>query len=353
MTHSGLPPDGAALVSESVVEALGVAARDDMRLKPAVTGRSPRWLRRLGLEAKVQLSLLSRRPVVVYRGVSGDFGLWFDVLTLCTARIVGAGVVFHHHSYRYINTSDFRMRLMTGRLARRSHHVLLSEEMNERFVDVYGTAARFWTSSVLDNLSSLGSLEPPDLRERDEPDRVSIAVIGNITFDKGLDVAVMVVRDLRAAAVDAELLLIGTVGAKEEEFLTRENSDVPIVHVGPVAPPDRLSEYSRADVVLFASRYAHEAQPLVVYEALLSGCYVIASDRGTISSQLTDDRDGAAIDVADVRERALALLARPHVDARLGIDARMRRQERTIARVEWHTNRRTDWIRALRGGDVV
>lgn len=56
--------------------------------------------------------------------------------------------------------------------------------------------------------------------------------------------------------------------------------------VGKVQSEDKNRFYQQIDLFLFPTRYAVEAQPNVVFEALASGCPVAAFDRGCIAEML-------------------------------------------------------------------
>jgi glycosyltransferase involved in cell wall biosynthesis len=59
-------------------------------------------------------------------------------------------------------------------------------------------------------------------------------------------------------------------------------------YLGPLYGDAKQRFYEQLDIFLFPTRYANEAEPLVVFEALRSGVHVIACDRGSIPEMLAN-----------------------------------------------------------------
>jgi glycosyltransferase involved in cell wall biosynthesis len=285
---------------------------------------------------------------LVYRGLSGDGGLWFDALFASVACLSGSTLWLHHHSYRYIHSRDRRMGFLTSDIiARRSHHILLSPRMRDEFLSLYAHNQNQLRTTVLDNCSMMDDLPLPTLVDRDHLPTLKLSMIGNVTFAKGLRSAVELLRRLDDAGVDVELKLLGPVGSSEEAFLDTVDQRYRVSRFGSVDPDVRLQIYSEADVVLLDSSYAHEAQPLVVYEALLSGCFVIASVAGDIPSQLSCSLDGCSVGGDALVDVAFALLADIKRGGSVNLDSRKRRQERAILRQQKAVRQRAIWVESL------
>jgi glycosyltransferase involved in cell wall biosynthesis len=74
------------------------------------------------------------------------------------------------------------------------------------------------------------------------------------------------------------------------------------VEFRPKVPEDRVAElYADIDVLL-APSVCVESFGLVTREALHCGCWVVASDRGSIGDCVTDGENGYVIDVSDASE---------------------------------------------------
>ena len=106
--------------------------------------------------------------------------------------------------------------------------------------------------------------------------------------------------------------LIGSVGPEIAPVLDEaRRRGVPFEAIGPRHGQDKLEQLSRARCFLLLSSYHHEAQPLVLYEAVSMGCLPIVWRTGWISEQMQrlglgahvlepGDIDGAARLVSDI-----------------------------------------------------
>jgi glycosyltransferase involved in cell wall biosynthesis len=72
---------------------------------------------------------------------------------------------------------------------------------------------------------------------------------------------------------------------------------------------DKERFYRQLDVFLFPTNYANEAEPLVIYEAMLQGVHVIACDRGAIAEMLSNGA-GLAFSKDQMVESAATQIAR-------------------------------------------
>jgi glycosyltransferase involved in cell wall biosynthesis len=112
-------------------------------------------------------------------------------------------------------------------------------------------------------------------------------------------------------------------------------------YIGPVFGEAKEVFYRQLDVFLFPTKYANEAEPLVVYEALRQGVYVIACDRGAISEML---RNGAGVAFSQnqiIESAALQLAAFDRDRELLRLAQKMSAQQaqriRTSGRTELNT----------------
>jgi glycosyltransferase involved in cell wall biosynthesis len=73
----------------------------------------------------------------------------------------------------------------------------------------------------------------------------------------------------------------------------------PVDFIGLIPQRDVFDLYCQTDVLLAPSIWP-ESYGLVTREALASGCWVVASDRGAIGECIVDDENGYIIDVSDI-----------------------------------------------------
>jgi glycosyltransferase involved in cell wall biosynthesis len=116
---------------------------------------------------------------------------------------------------------------------------------------------------------------------------VRIGFLSNITFEKGFVEFFDVLARLISLQVSYHAYLAGPVAAEAKEVFERMLTSAPNAeHLGPVYGDAKNRFYGQIDVLLFPTKYANEADPLVIHEALCSGVYVIACSRGAIPDVL-------------------------------------------------------------------
>ena len=107
--------------------------------------------------------------------------------------------------------------------------------------------------------------------------------------------------------------------AKDEGYLHEEIwGATPVRLIGPLAQADMPEFYARQHVLLAPSLWP-ESFGLVTREALISGLWVVASDRGAIAEDVTPGINGFVVDVSSPEALTLALAqidSRPDVYTR-------------------------------------
>jgi len=139
---------------------------------------------------------------------------------------------------------------------------------------------------AISNASLLPTDTPRQNRERCIPDRVGF--LGNISVEKGILEFLDVMQTLCASDVGIKGYLAGPFqDAKAEKEVKKRLNDLPHVeYVGPKYGPDKSDFFKSIDVLLFPTKYAHEAEPVTVLEALAHGVPVIGWERGCLSSMI-------------------------------------------------------------------
>lgn len=137
-------------------------------------------------------------------------------------------------------------------------------------------------------------------------DKVRLGFLGGIGFAKGYELIKYALlgrkfEHLRLIVIDTDL---PPGSARAEQWNT-----TPVAFI-PKYPEDRIAElYAEIDVLL-APSVCIESFGLVAREALHCGCWVVASDRGSIGDCVTHGENGYVIDVSDTTEltRVLRLI---------------------------------------------
>jgi glycosyltransferase involved in cell wall biosynthesis len=115
--------------------------------------------------------------------------------------------------------------------------------------------------------------------------RLRVGHLSNLSREKGIGSVLDCMRKLWARGVEVELWLGGPaedaetaqmIAAAKAEFGNSVN------YLGRLSGKDVPRFYDEIDVFLFPTAYEHEAEPLVVVDAVSAGVPVIATDRGCI-----------------------------------------------------------------------
>jgi glycosyltransferase involved in cell wall biosynthesis len=232
------------------------------------------------------------RRLTLYLALSGGKGQLFDAVYLLVGRLFWRPQFIHHHSFAYIDSTTF-INKATLLLARNQTHIVLSQAMGQGLARRYGLDAR--KVMVLSNAAFLS--EPVEgsraLPTTSATAPVQIGFLSNITFDKGFVEFFDVLARLRSLEVSYQAYLAGPVAPEAGEVFERLRAAcADTEYVGGVYGEAKDRFYRQLDILLFPTKYANEADPLVIHEALRCGVYVIACNRGAIPDTL---RNGAGL----------------------------------------------------------
>lgn len=221
---------------------------------------------------------------------------------IAASRMKRYHVILHHHSFAYIDRESRLFRLVSRIAEKRLTHVCLSQEMALGLAARYGSDAE---SIVCSNAAILELTRRDDASERGfsgAPSSVNGSVfvvghLGNLSLDKGL----LEVIDLaRVCAGDRDAIRVEIAGGSYDDQATQaieaaqKDLQGTLVWHGHLdgAAKDRF--YQSIDLFILPTRYANEAEPLVVLEASNAGVPTAAYARGCIGGML----GGAGLAVA-------------------------------------------------------
>ena len=228
------------------------------------------------------VGVLLRAPagLAVYVSAQAGRGRVYDIGVCAVALVKRHRLVLHHHATSYLGTKSALTSVLFW-LVRKGGgaHVFLCECMRRSASDNYGE----FVSEVISNRAFLPA-PTGSVREPVERDRWRVGFLGNLSAEKGVDLAVRAVQGA-AAIVDTpiELLVAGPV---RDEDVRRELRSPLVRHLGAVDEATKERFFAQIDVLVFPSRYRHEAEPLVVIEAVDRGVPVLASDVGCLPELL-------------------------------------------------------------------
>lgn len=287
-----LPPpvNGAAQVNAAVQSRLamyGVERVVDTSV--AANDVVPYHLRRLARHARAFTTLIrgsSSSTRRVYVTCPAGLALWYLLPIMVTARALGYYSVVHHHSFDYVRSRSVAMELLVRAVGDSGHNILLCPEMQKRFDDRY----RPRRPSVSCSNAAWTSPGPQRINHRASPGPLRIGHMGTLSRAKGLGELSDLLSGLTSEDVESELLLAGQPATPEDksvlDSLLADQSSHRVRWLGVIAGTQKDQFFRDIDVFVLPSRYRHEAQPLVVFEALSWGVPVISYSIGCIPGQL-------------------------------------------------------------------
>lgn len=282
---TALPPPvhGQSSVSASILASL-IASGGDVKVVDTSPGSLKRSLAYHARKGRAVLSAIVAiiggrrgRFRAVYTTVDAGAGAIYDIAIVAAARSRGLEIFLHHHTSAYLATGSFLHQILFALAGQRGHHVLLSTAMKEDLLRLYGERA---ICSVSHNASYVP--EPPVAGES-ERRRLRIGMLSNLTFEKGLGVAIEAATKFRAKNMDVEFVFAGPVpGEAEAQMLARAAEAKILEYRGPLGGGEKREFFRGCDVFIFPTLYPHEAQPLVILEAMSYGAAIVTHDRGYI-----------------------------------------------------------------------
>lgn len=260
--------------------------------------RLPRVLTALRTVAFGQL----RSRMACYLSMSGGWGILYEISFIILARIRRARLFVHHHSFQYIDRYSFLMQAVAWFGGRSMIHVVLCGRMGEILRRRYGVQEL----RVVSNAAFL-ELRPGDRAKGEVSAMRTVGFLSNISFEKGVEDVLTLARNLP----HIRFCIAGPFqdSAVERHFNSAAAALPNIKYYGPVLGDAKKEFFAELNAFVFPTRYRNEAEPLVVLEALMNGCPVVANNRGCIRGMLPGDV-GVVVEEPDrfVDEASSALL---------------------------------------------
>ena len=217
----------------------------------------------------------------VYFSLSGGWGLLYEAVCIAGTRCLGGKLVVHHHSFRYLDAAFWPMALLVRAAGAGASHVVLGPDMAECL------RARYPAVGEVLTLSNAIFLE--EFREVPLPTSlVKVGYLANLSSAKGLDDVLDTIAASNAKGLALRFVIAGPFEDRQVErnFRERVGRMSNLEYVGPVYGAAKETFYHGIDMIIFPTRYVHEAEPLVVLEAMSRGRPVVAYGRGCIPALL-------------------------------------------------------------------
>lgn len=225
-----------------------------------------------------------KRPDALYVGLSGGMGQVFDTFYIVAARLSGASIFLHHHSFVYVNAPKAYNRICL-RLAGNACHITLCDTMAEKLSGTYGISRE--RICVLSNAAYLEDKHDPFTMQRPRRETLTLGFLSNIILEKGIAEFFDVVDSLLQQGYRVKGVVAGPVDpAIKDMFHSMLKEQSEIEYVGPVYEEKKDAFFRNIDILLFPTKYRNEAEPLTLLEAMRERVPVIAANRGCIRSMV-------------------------------------------------------------------
>lgn len=222
----------------------------------------------------------------LYASVDDGAGGILTAMIALLGRLLGYRVFLHHHSFRYIDSTTRTMHLITALAGPCCWHVVLCPRMADMFAAHYAGARKIMIApNAIPDPKAAGSGVKDDF-EGNAPQLV-LGLLSNLMFEKGVREFIETVEAARTAGLAVRGILAGPAWNAEVEAYIRaalKRNSGSLSWLGPVFGEAKAHFFEEVDFLVFPTRYPAEAYPLVLIEALVQGCAVIATGRGCISS---------------------------------------------------------------------
>lgn len=220
-----------------------------------------------------------------YIACEGRLGLVYTIMLCAVARVLGFPIYIHHHNFNYIDESSALMACLLRVLGKRATHIFLCHGMAQGFTDRYRRSIK---SLVLSNSAFVDDVLLVS-RPWQEGKPLVIGLLSNLNEEKGLSHFLSVLRGSISEGLNIKGVLAGPpVSDSDRELIAAAKQELGdrLDYRGSVYGEAKSAFFSSIDVFVFPTRYANEAQPTVVFEAMAHGVPILSYDRGCIRGQV-------------------------------------------------------------------
>ena len=285
-------------------------------------GSGPVVLRRLVRHLVAAWRILTSPAPQVYLTVNDHRGMILTVLLCAVARLLGKGIILHHHSRRYIDRRCGTMALLARVAGTDATHISQSLALAERLAAQYRPFVRRTLG-----FSNIGIVELPAVSPRPRG-RVALGHMSNLSQEKGIGRVIEAFRRVVAMGVDGELVVAGPCSDDYSSHaidMARREFGARFTYLGPVQGKAKADFFRAIDIFLFPSLYPAETQGIVNLEALSCGKPVIAFRLGCIERDIGQSGGLAVAREADFTEAVASYMGRYMADP-AAASARARRR---------------------------
>lgn len=315
---AAMPPPihGQSAVTTLIVEELNRASSEVVLVdtSPRRMNRGIQYhLRRAwknGVAVCCAFSLSFRRSKKLYSIVESSFGIIYNYMVVGICRLLGFEIFLHHHTARYCKEKSIAVSFLVALAGAGATHIVLSEAMAKDFSRLYLNGERVLLAHNAYIIPKVENVAAGNVNAV-----LTVGLLSNLCSEKGLDIAIETCAEAASVGRPVRLILAGPVADRAAEEILRKAQlgSYLVEYRGPVVGDEKLRFFHDIDVFLFPTRYPHEAQPLVLLEAMAAGLPVITNDCGYIAELL----DGCGVTVErpeDYVNVAVAILEKWSLD---------------------------------------
>ncbi len=202
-------------------------------------------------------------------------GIAYACMLATAARVLRFRIFVHYHSSMHFARFSWLMAAFLWICGGEAVHIVLAPQMGTALRRLYGSEKQTF---VLSNSAFFDASTAPRRYDRQV---LRVGHLSNLSLNKGIDRVVECAEQFERRGLNVELVLAGPVDVAARGVVDGALSTLKRVrYLGPLVPTEVARFYEEIDVFLFPTRHAHEAEPLVVLDALTAGVPVIASDSG-------------------------------------------------------------------------
>ena len=228
------------------------------------------------------VNCVHKRPTGIYLFLQGGVGQVLDLPIYLIARIFGLPIFIHHHSFSYIVSESFVMRLSNIFMGKLATHIFLCKCMYEEFTKIYSPSYLKYCI-----VSNVVFLEEKSIREENAGNPFTLGYLSNITSDKGIRKFIECFDNVSQSVI-VNALVAGRCDDLEikKMLLTKSGCNDSFNYIGPAYDEAKDDFFDSIDVLIFPTEYKTEADPVVILEALQRGIPVVSYSRGCIEQTL-------------------------------------------------------------------
>jgi glycosyltransferase involved in cell wall biosynthesis len=296
--HFPPPVHGMAIAVDTFVSLLEQTAREHgakvIRISITSSTRRPGFVRHAQRACRVLraagLILGGQGRRSLYLSVDAGWGMVYTLALVAAARLRCTPVYLHHHAADYLRVRTPRFAALCALASPIGCHLVGCERMAGHLRRNYPRAGHVKVLPIVYAANGTPQTRRADWPSTSPNPPLVLGHLSNLSVDKGLEIVFDAAEAVRAAGHECELLIAGPTRTPADQLVLERRLRIfgtAARHLGPVRGAERDRFFEAVDVFLFPSRYRHESFGLVVGEALVRGCPVIAYANECLTGDLT------------------------------------------------------------------